>query len=121
HTRGGGGPRGGHADTGRGLEAERAGGNEGDLLEWAPGAEPHDGALPELPLDLGDCEVESLSPVALPFRHRVLPSEKCLSGILGKPARRRQCLKRETVLRRSVSGGTATSPAGAAGCSAPRR
>src|SRR5205809_610196 len=66
------------ADAERGIEAERARGNDGDLLERAAGTEPHDSALPELPLDLGDREVESLSPVALAFRHRVLPSENVL-------------------------------------------
>src|SRR5213592_3384357 len=65
-------------DAERGIEAERARGNDGDLLERAAGTEPHDSALPELPLDLGDREVESLSPVALAFRHRVLPSENVL-------------------------------------------
>src|SRR3989442_7939128 len=66
------------ADAERGIETERARGNDPDLLERAGGAEPHDSALTELPLDLGDREVESLSPVALPFRHRVLPSENVL-------------------------------------------
>jgi len=66
------------ADAERGIETERARGNDPDLLERTAGAEPHDSALTELPLDLGDREVESLSPVALPFRHRVLPSENVL-------------------------------------------
>src|SRR2546427_738169 len=63
---------------GTSTETARPRGNDPAPLARTAGAEPHDSALTELPLDLGDREVESLSPVALPFRHRVLPSENVL-------------------------------------------
>ena len=65
------------ADSEREIEGERARGDRADRHSRVV-VHLHDGALPELPLDLGDREVESLPPVALAFRHRVLPSENVL-------------------------------------------
>ena len=60
------------ADPERDIEGDRARGNDGDLVERAAGAELHDGALAELPLDLRDGQVQRLPPVALHLGHTPL-------------------------------------------------
>ena len=57
-------PAAGHAaDAGGGVEVDGAGGDGGDLDPGGVGAHPHDGALAELLLDLGDGEPERLPAV----------------------------------------------------------
>ena len=51
------------ADADRGIEVDGAGGDGGDLDSRALRAHPHDGALAELLLDLGDGQGQRLAPV----------------------------------------------------------
>ena len=60
------------ADSEGGVEGDGSGGNDGDLVEGAAGAELHDGALAELPLDLRDGQFQRLTPVALHLGHTPL-------------------------------------------------
>ena len=61
------------ADAERGVERQRAGGDGGDV-DLLPAAEPHDRALAELLVDLGEGGLDRLAPLLLVVSHRPSPS-----------------------------------------------
>ena len=61
------------ADAQRDVELERAGGDDGDLIEDAALTQAHDGALAELAVDRGDGQLQGLAAVALDVSHADSP------------------------------------------------
>src|SRR6185295_5825586 len=68
------------ADAERGVERERARGDDGDLFQRPAGAQAHDGALAELSLDRRDRQLEGLPPVVLALSHAGAP---CVLKVMG--------------------------------------
>ena len=68
------------ADAEGGVERQRAGRDDGDLLERPARAQPHDGALAELSLDLRDRQLEGLPPIVLALSHAGAPCVVRVSG-----------------------------------------
>ena len=57
----------------RHVEADRAGGNRGDIGDHLAAAQPHDRPFPKLPLDLGDCQIDRLFSLRRIRSHSRLP------------------------------------------------